>query len=194
MLDAVLDTPAIFMSFRYLLVGQQKKTRELLRRHLATGPSGRVLDVCCGLGQFANETDGDYLGIDLTSRYVTSATRRWAGDARKSFRVMDALKLELPDKSFDKSLCVAALHHFPDDLAAQVLGEMRRVTRDSVVIVDADGAPRNLLKRALVAADRGGHMRDQERLSALVASCLPVTEVQRYRVGLYDFVMLVCRT
>jgi hypothetical protein len=40
-LRAVLDAPAVFYGFRFLLVGHQTATRELLRRYLDVRPGER---------------------------------------------------------------------------------------------------------------------------------------------------------
>jgi demethylmenaquinone methyltransferase/2-methoxy-6-polyprenyl-1,4-benzoquinol methylase len=191
-LRAVLDAPAVFYGFRFLLVGRQTATRELLRRYLDVRPGERVLDVCCGVGEFAGDVGGEYTGIDLNPRFVGAARRRYAGSPGKGFRVMDALRMDFPDRHFDKCLFVNGLHHFSDPDAVRVLSEIRRVTRDRAVIVDADGTPRGLARRILLASDRGDWMRTPTSLEQLVGSVLTVRESVRFRVGFYAELLFAC--
>ncbi len=190
---AVLDHPALFSGFRFLLVGRQELTHRLLRAHLDPRPDDLVLDVCCGIGEFASDVPSAYLGIDLNPRFVAAATRRYTGAPGKAFQVMDALAMTFPDKHFTKALFVNGLHHFSDEHARRLLAELRRVTRERVVVIDADGTPRGLLRRALLAADRGDWMRGREALTALVRSALPVSAVVPFEVGIYAEVLYECR-
>ncbi len=190
---ALLDTPAVFGALRFLLVGRQTRARRLLAQHLGERPGERVLDVCCGLGLFAGVVQGEYVGIDLNSRYLEAAARRHRADPRKSFHRMDALALDFPDRSFDRAICVAAIHHFSDTDARRLLAEIRRVTRERIVVIDADGTPRGLLRRALLAADRGEWMRTPAALEALAASVLSISHTVIFEVGLYPpFVLFEC--
>jgi ubiquinone/menaquinone biosynthesis C-methylase UbiE len=191
-LRAVLDVPALFHGVRFLLVGRQTQTRELLRRYLDVRPGERVLDVCCGVGEFAGDVDGDYTGIDLNPRFVEAARHRYAGSPGRRFCVMDATRMEFPDQCFDKCLFVNGLHHFSDSDAVRVLSEIRRVTRERVVIVDADGTPRGLVRRILLASDRGDWMRTPASLQQLVGSVLPIRRSVSFRVGLYAELLFVC--
>ncbi|HET8576142.1 MAG TPA: class I SAM-dependent methyltransferase [Methylomirabilota bacterium] len=184
-LRAILDVPAFFRAFRFLLVGHQTETRRRLRVHLGARPGERVLDVCCGIGEFACEVDADYVGIDINPRFIAAAARRHVADPRKTFRTMDALHMEYPDHYFDRTIFINGLHHFSDDDGRRLLKEIRRVTRVRVVIIDADGTPRGLLRRALLAADRGAWMRTPEALGELIASVLSVHAAVRFDVGLY---------
>jgi hypothetical protein len=59
-------------------------------------------------------------------------------------------------------------------------------------VIDADGTPRGVVRRLLLALDRGRFMRTPARLSRLVGGVLPITETIPFRVGLYDEVLLRC--
>jgi ubiquinone/menaquinone biosynthesis C-methylase UbiE len=188
----MLDAPVLFTVARYPIIGRQRRTRELLRRYLAVKEGERVLDICCGIGEFAGEVAGEYLGIDLNPRFVEAASRRWAGTARKSFRVMDALRMDLSDRQFDHTMWINGLHHFSDGDAVRLLREIARVTRTRVLIIDTDGTPRGLVWRALLAADRGDWMRTPEAQRRLIGSVLPIRHVVPYRVGFYWEVLYDC--
>jgi ubiquinone/menaquinone biosynthesis C-methylase UbiE len=182
----------LFGSCRYLLVGGQEPTHRRLRRHLGVRAEDRVLDVCCGVGEFAGDIPAEYVGIDLNHRFVAAASRRYIGAPAKTFRVMDALAMDLEDKSFSKAIFINGLHHFSDQKGRRLLEEIRRVTRERVVVVDADGTRRGLLRRALLAADRGDWMRTPEALTELIGSTLRIRTTERFNVGLYTELLFDC--
>lgn len=187
-----LDSPRLFHAFRFLLVGGQGRTRRILGEEMAVRPGHRVLDVCCGIGEFAGVVGSGYIGVDLNARFVAHARRRFPDTRSWHFQAGDATRLPLPDGAVDASMCVNSLHHFPDNAAVALLREMRRVTRGRVIVVDADGTPRGLLRRALIALDRGAHMRTPAALTALVRRVLDVEATRRWEVGPYTEVLLRC--
>jgi SAM-dependent methyltransferase len=189
---AMLDSPALFAAVRYPLVGSQRRTHELIHAHLDVKAGERVLDICCGIGEFAGDVSSEYLGIDLNPRFVEAAARRWTGAARKSFRVMDALRMDLPDRQFDRAMWINGLHHFSDEDAVRLLREIGRVTRTRALIIDPDGTPRGLVRRMLLAADRGDWMRTPDAQRRLIGSVLPIRNVVTYRVGFYTEVLYDC--
>ena len=188
----LLDRPAIFHAARFALVGHQGLTKRLLHEHLAAGPDETVLDVCCGIGEFAEAVSGRYVGVDVNERFIRGARRRYAGDGRKSFEVGDVLRLPYPARHFDKAIVVNSLHHFSDAEATRLLTELRRITRRLILVVDADGTPRGVVRRLLLALDRGRFMRTPARLAGVVGRVLPVARTITFDVGLYGQVLLCC--
>jgi ubiquinone/menaquinone biosynthesis C-methylase UbiE len=189
----VLDNPGVFHAARYVLVGDQQVTRRLLAEHLAMSPDETVLDVCCGVGEFAGAVDGRYVGVDLNERFIRQARRRYAGDPRKRFEVGDVMRLDYDAGCFDKAMIVNSLHHFSDEDVVRLLTEVRRITRKVAVVVDADGTPHGLVRRTLVALDRGRFMRSPDRLAALVRTVFAVERTARFDVGLYTEILFQCR-
>lgn len=188
----LLDSPRLFHAFRFALVGAQRETRRILGEEIAAEPGQRVLDVCCGIGEFAGVVTAGYIGVDVNPRFVAHARRRFPDRRAWHFQAGDATRLPLPDNAVETSMCVNSLHHFADDAAVALLGEMRRVTRGRVIVVDADGTPRGLLRRALLALDRGAHMRTPAALAGLVGQVLEVETTRRWDVGPYTEVLLRC--
>jgi len=76
----------VFHAARFLLVGRQSRTKSLLREHLGTVPGEYVLDVCCGVGEFAEVVDGQYLGVDLNPRFIQQARQTIPGAAHEGFQ------------------------------------------------------------------------------------------------------------
>jgi len=105
---------------------------------------------------------------------------------------MDALRMNFPDKHFDRSMFVNGLHHFSDEDGRRLLAEVQRVTRERVVVIEPDSTPRGLLHRAILAADRGDWIRTPEALEQLIASVLPIRKTVRFDAGFYPEILYEC--
>jgi ubiquinone/menaquinone biosynthesis C-methylase UbiE len=72
----------------------------------------KVLDLGCGNGRLAQlfvDKQVNYLGVDASEKMIEIAKKNYPD---KNFAVMDALNLDLPEKSFDAVICVSTLNHF----------------------------------------------------------------------------------
>jgi 2-polyprenyl-3-methyl-5-hydroxy-6-metoxy-1,4-benzoquinol methylase len=131
-----------------------------LRRHLApwlrTIPRARILDVGTGNGVTLREVTawaGDRgrtwtgVGVDIGRQ-----TAELARDAGSSVVLGDALRLPFADDAFDLALSTLTLHHFRDDEAARLVGEMARVARSAVIVNDLERTRLNYLGARLLAA------------------------------------------
>lgn len=205
---ALLDHPAIWNLSQLLISGGQRATKRWARAWLDHQPGERVLDVCCGTGEFCHvlhdrgrRTNGkseasgakgegrvtgepEYLGIDLNARYIAYARRRYGTDeGRRAFEALDATRLRLATGSFDKALFVNSLHHFPDDLGRAILREIARILRPGgrLVLIDMAGDHPGRAQRFFLDRDRGRYLRPLREQLALVEECFAV---QRY--GAFD--------
>jgi ubiquinone/menaquinone biosynthesis C-methylase UbiE len=112
--------------------GMDEEVR-IARLLMGLSPGDVVLDVACGPGNFSREFArgvggaGLVVGIDasrtMLERGATDLER--AGLANLALIRGNAVELPFRDDSFDALCCFAALHLFPEPLAA--LGEMTRV-------------------------------------------------------------------
>ena len=95
-------------------------------------PAERVLDVACGTGAvtrlLAEQVGpaGKVTGLDITPGMLAAA-RLAAPSQRIEWLEGSAVKMPLPDGTFDAVVCQQGLQFFPDKPAA--LSEMRRVLR-----------------------------------------------------------------
>ena len=106
--------------------------------------SARILDVGCGDGLLAEELlrarpDLRIEGVDVLIRDGTPIP----------VRQFDGKRLPFPDDQFDATMAVDVFHHAQDPAA--LLAEMKRVSRDMIVIKDhlAHGFPSRLVLRAM---------------------------------------------
>jgi SAM-dependent methyltransferase len=165
----VLDRPLVWEASRAgldLAFGLYRRRRELLRRWGLLEGAPRVLDVGCGIGQYASLTAGEYVGVDLNRRYIEHARRRRGGE-RREFRLADAAELAAEGERFDLVLMVDFLHHLPDDRAESVLGTARQLARGRVVVLEPVIEQHNRVGRWFIDNDRGEHMRAHASLLSL---------------------------
>jgi SAM-dependent methyltransferase len=99
----------------------------------------RILDLGCGTGSLAlalaaRPEPAAVTGVDIAEAYVAHAATV-SRDPRLSFRIGDAVALDLPDASFERCYSLLALNFVPQPLRA--VREMRRVTRPGGTIAAA---------------------------------------------------------
>ncbi len=107
---------------------------------VATGSADLPLALVRGARRRRQTVDAHALDA---SPAVLEEARRFLRGAPVTLHLGDARALPFEDRAFDVVTCVLALHHFPPDEAAAVLGEIARVARHAWVVVD--------LRRGLMA-------------------------------------------
>ena len=167
---SVLDRPLVWEASRVgldLAFGLYRRRRALLRTWGLLDGAPRVLDIGCGIGQYAAITTGEYVGVDLDRGYVEHARRR-RGDGRRRFRCVDAAELVTETERFDIVLMVDFVHHLPDGIAESVLATARELASGRIVVLEPVREQHNRVGRWFVDHDRGAHMRPHAALLALL--------------------------
>lgn len=127
-----------YLTSNYKYYAVDRTSRQYLDNWLSRRKGGRLLDYCCGEGEYsllAARHGVETVGIDISDVSIDICRKRLqdAGLAeRTSFQVMDAEKLAFPDRSFNSILCAGVLHHLDLDRAYQELS--RVVTQDGEVM------------------------------------------------------------
>ena len=120
---------------------------------LAAG--ARILDVGCGIGGSARMLCRDYgfdvLGISISPAQIERARQLTPAAMTCHFAVMDALKLELPDGSFDAVWSVEAGPHMADKQC--YADELQRVLRPGGLLAVADWNRRDPADGALTSLE-----------------------------------------
>ncbi len=162
----VLDNPFVWELSRVffdIACGFSRKRIDVMKRWGLLKNSPSVIDIGCGIGQYASITDGAYCGIDMNERYI-----RYAGRKRKrtnrEFRCQDVTTMLKEDAQFDLVLMVDFLHHIPDGACVNLLNTAARLARGYVVSFEPVTEQRNRMGTWLVENDRGNFVRPLEGL------------------------------
>lgn len=123
--------------------------------------AGRVFDVGSAGGGLSVSLGLQPISLDIDPRSVLSAREKHPGAVAL---VGDATELPFPAHCFDLSLCVDVSHHLPDAAWPRMLAELRRVTRGTLVFLDAVRVDSRPLSRLLWRYDRGRHPRNREEI------------------------------
>ena len=126
----ILESPYISKAHRHLLDGFKVTG---LRNILKDFHFKNILDVGCGFGEYTTLDKGKFTGVDNSFPRVKFARRRYQ-DAR--FIQADATRLPFKDKSFDAVLLANTIHHLNDEAVKIGLEEMKRVSRQYLIIDD----------------------------------------------------------
>jgi SAM-dependent methyltransferase len=127
-----------------------------------------VLDVGCGPADILEYLpEVDYLGLDLSDKYLAAARRRFATQQpRARFVCMDVRALTEGEERFDLVLAQGLVHHLDDDHAEGLLKTVATLLKPGARLVTVDptrtsGQPfiEDLISRVLVTSDRGRFIR-----------------------------------
>jgi SAM-dependent methyltransferase len=164
--------------------GLYRRRIATLRRWRVLDDAPSVLDIGCGIGQYARITDGRYLGVDLTERYIEHAQHRFRERADREFRVVDATTLSGDDGDFEIVLMVDFLHHLDDASCQRLLAAAARLSSRYVISLEPVIEQYNWLGRWIIDHDRGDHMRRlQAYLDLFERSPLTVVRSEERRLG-----------
>jgi len=182
------DQPVVSIAARSLLEDGFKAIRSLIRRELRVGQGLRTLDLGCGPGIFSELfAKDDYVGVDLSLRYIAYARRKRRG----VFFVSDARRLSLSPGQFDQVLIFGLLHHLSDQGALATLCEARRVLVPGGRILAIEDIPTmskcNLVGRWVHRLDIGKHIRSVEEYRKLYTRVARIEREEIFRSGICDY-------
>lgn len=168
-LYALLRFAGVFDLFQRA-VGAARMTRCIVQEHVRPRAGERLLDVGCGTGAMLFELpDVDYVGVDLSPEYIAAARRLHPG--RGTFIASDVARLaSLRLDPFNAIVMIGLLHHLDDVTVSSLFDALAPLLRPGgrlVVVEPCLHSRQSRLERALMARDRGAHIRMQEDYRAL---------------------------
>lgn len=196
-LKETLDNPVLFNLVQFAISGKQNITRRLIRESLQLKAGERLLDVCCGTGEFADVALGPYLGIDINPKYIDYATKKYGagnGHPEREFVAADITGAEFEERGlkFPKAMMINSMHHLTVEQNEQVLAAVARVTTERFVIVDMDPTPSNPVSKFLAEQDRGDYIRPLAEQVAITEKFFKVEKYYPYYSGLCGQTILIC--
>ena len=131
--------------FFWVCNGGERRSREVILRHLPKDPGIRMLDVAIGDGVYTSWLPDDWriVGLDVSTYQLGNCQKRNSG---RDLRLIlgEAESLPFHDHQFDAVLSIGGFNHFNNPEKA--LREMVRVARPGSMIVVSDELP-NLTNR-----------------------------------------------
>ena len=109
-----------------------------------------VLDVGAGSGELLRVTakwardakrEASLFGVELNERSAQAILEESSDYPEISSVRGNGLTLPFPDKSFDYAIQSLTLHHFDDEAAVKLLGEMARVAARGIFVIDLHRNP-----------------------------------------------------
>lgn len=134
--------------FFWFCNGGERKSRDVILRHLPRGGAIRLLDVAIGDGVYTGWLPDEWsiVGVDVSTAQLEACGRRNA--PRKDLRLVlgEAETLPFHDHTFDAVLSIGGFNHFNNPEGS--LREMVRVAKPGAPVVVSDELP-DLTERML---------------------------------------------
>ncbi len=150
-----------------LFAGRRKHVFTRLTALAGVCPGDRVLDVGCGTGYFtrmladAAVSGGSATGVD-PSRETIAQARRLSRLANCTFSEGTAEALDAADDSYDVVASSLMIHHLPETMRPQAIGEMFRVLRPwGWVLIAEFRPPASRIGRVLIRHTAGPVMENK---------------------------------
>ncbi|OGX07264.1 MAG: hypothetical protein A2Z88_06225 [Omnitrophica WOR_2 bacterium GWA2_47_8] len=145
---------------------------------------GRILDVGCGLGEYARADTGEYVGLDNSLARVSFAAKH---NSKFPFLIGNAFELPFKNKSFDTIFFIDTSHHLTDEEFVRALEEFKRLSRRYIFVSDpVFFGSQNSLSRFFYRLDRGGRFRTIDEMQAVFHKVkgLDVASVESFKTYL----------
>jgi 2-polyprenyl-3-methyl-5-hydroxy-6-metoxy-1,4-benzoquinol methylase len=182
----LLDNPVIWEVSRWLLnlvFSLYRKRFQVMQKYGLLKDNPSILDIGCGIGQYANMTKGNYLGVDMNERYIDYARER-NQRPNQSFRCTDVTTVLNEKSKFDLVLMVDFLHHISDQQCVDLLNIASKLANNYVVSFEPITYQPNSVGRWIVENDRGDYVRPLDKLHKLFEeSRLDMIESKELRLG-----------
>ena len=198
-LYSLLALPSVYRLFRTIVRGDG--CRIYVSEYVQPVPGEKLLDIGCGPGDILEDLPAvDYLGFDISPKYVEAAQKRFGHRGRFFCGDVGLTMIDQEAGSFDLVLATGVLHHLDDSHALSLFKLARRALKPGGRLVTYDGcfvAGQPKLARFVVSRDRGRYVRESAEYAKLASLVFP--EVRSFvRQDLlripYTHVILQCGT
>lgn len=161
-INLILDTPLAWNFSQFFLGGNANKQK--LYRSLFT-QKGKLLDFGCANGNtFEAFKDFDYCGIDIDSKFINYARRKYKRFENAQWVAADILKAPFAPDTFDYVLFAGTGHHLSDSMIVPILQALIKVLKKNgkIYLVDPISRPEDTWwRKTLIKFDQGRFTRTE---------------------------------
>jgi cyclopropane fatty-acyl-phospholipid synthase-like methyltransferase len=159
---SVLAAPQAYQLW-WNAVGGPAWAKVLVNEYIRPSAGARILEIGCGPGTILRYLpQSEYLGFDLSSRYIELARKRFP---QAKFMCERVSQFSLAAQgNFDVVLALGVVHHLDDAEARQLFQIAHDALRPGAKLVTVDGVwtdDQSAATRWLLARDRGEHVRSE---------------------------------
>ena len=159
---SVLAIPAAY-NLWWRAVGGPAWAKVLVGQYIQPRAGARILEIGCGPGTIAGYLpDSEYVGFDMSSKYIEIARKRFP---QAQFICERVSQFSLSkQQSFDAVLALGVVHHLDDQEARQLFQIAYNALKSGGKLITFDGVWTNdqsPAARWLLARDRGEHVRNE---------------------------------
>jgi cyclopropane fatty-acyl-phospholipid synthase-like methyltransferase len=165
MVESIRSLLALPVAYQlwFQVIGGPSWAKVLVDEYIQPKQGARILEIGCGPGTIVGYLpDSEYLGFDLSSRYIEVARRRFPNAKFLCERVS---RFSVPGQgSFDTVLALGIVHHLDDAEAKQLFEISYHALKPGGKLVTIDGVwtkKQSAAARWLLARDRGQHVRNE---------------------------------
>ena len=159
---SVLAIPAAY-NLWWRAVGGPAWAKVLVGQYIQPRAGARILEIGCGPGTIAGYLpDSEYVGFDMSSKYIEIARKRFPQAQFICERVSQFSLAK--QQSFDAVLALGVVHHLDDQEARQLFQIAYDALKSGGKLITFDGVWTNdqsPAARWLLARDRGEHVRNE---------------------------------
>jgi cyclopropane fatty-acyl-phospholipid synthase-like methyltransferase len=159
---SVLAIPAAY-NLWWRAVGGPAWAKVLVGQYVQPRAGARILEIGCGPGTIAGYLpDSEYVGFDMSSKYIEMARKRFPQAQFVCERVSQFSLAK--QQSFDAVLALGIVHHLDDQEARQLFQIAYDALKSGGKLITFDGVWTNdqsAAARWLLARDRGEYVRNE---------------------------------
>lgn len=177
---AIFSNPLIYNAFQNIMGAHSLRVR-FVSEFIKPFPGCRILDIGCGPAEIlAYLPEVDYSGFDISSAYITQATKRFGNRGRFYCKVLTVADIE-SQPPFDIVLAMGLLHHLDDNQALDVMQLAYKALKPGGYLVTFDPClepGQNPVAKFLVTRDRGQNVRTKEGYAAISSAVFPAPRIE----------------
>lgn len=187
-INYLIKKPVLLDFSRRILEGNHRSEKKVIFKELPDRFSKKTLDLGCGTGVFSPFFGPDYIGIDISERYIKYACQKY----NKNFLVADARALDFIDQSFDIIFVNGVLHHLDDKTVLEVMKEMNRVLRLNGRALIMENILSGTFSSKLIAKlDAGEYIRIPDDYRKLLTKHFKIANTYSVKMGICDYQVFI---